>query len=126
MAKKTPVDKLASAIGDVLEYYGEELQENIAEAVKSVSKKGAQAVKQAAQQTFGGTGTYARGWTSRTETGRVSAQGIIYNSTVPGFPHLLEHGYAKRGGGRVPGRAHIKPVEDEIVKDFIKAVTKSV
>ena len=126
MAKKTPIDKLSAAISDVLEQYGDELQENIAEAVKTVSKKGAQAVKASAQQTFGGSGEYARGWTSRAETGRVSAQGIIYNKDVPGLPHLLENGHAKRGGGRVPGRAHIKPVEDEVVKEFIKAVTKSV
>ena len=126
MAKKTPIDKLSAAIHDVLEYYGEELQENIGEAVKTISKKGAQAVKQAAKQTFGGTGEYAAGWTSRVETGRVSVQGVIYNKDVPGLPHLLENGHAKRGGGRVPGRAHIKPVEDEIVKEFIKAVTKSV
>lgn len=126
MAKKTPIDKLSAAIHDVLEYYGEELQENIGEAVKTISKKGAQSVKQAAKQTFGGTGEYAAGWTSRVEIGRVSSQGIIYNKDTPGLPHLLENGHAKRGGGRVPGRAHIKPVEDEIVKEFIKAVTKSV
>lgn len=123
---KTPIDKLSAAISDVLEAYGDELQENIGEAVKTVSKKGAQAVRQAAQQTFGGSGAYARGWTSRAETGRVSAQGFIYNKDLPGLPHLLENGHAKRGGGRVPGRARIKPVEEEIVKDFIKAVEKSV
>lgn len=127
MAKKTPIDKFSAAIHDVLEYYGEELQENIAEAAKTVTKKGVQAVKQSARGLFKKTGAgYAEGWTSRYETGRVSAQGIIYNEDVPGLPHLLENGHAKRGGGRVPGRAHIKPVEDEIVKEFIKAVTKSV
>lgn len=126
MAKKTPIDKLSAVISDTLEAYGEELSENIAEAVKTVSKKGAQAVRQSAQQTFGGTGAYARGWTSRTETGRMSTQGIIYNRTMPGLPHLLENGHAKRGGGRVAGRAHIKPVEDEIVKDFVQAVDKAV
>ena len=43
-------------------------------------------------------------------------------ATVPGLPHLLEYGHAKRGGGRVPGRAHIKPVEDKITKDFERKV----
>lgn len=126
MAKKTPVDKLADAITDILREYGDELQENIGEAVKAVSKKGAAAVRQSAQQTFGGSGEYARGWTSRAETGRVSAQGVIYNKSVPGLPHLLENGHAKRGGGRVPGRPHIKPVEEQIVKEFEEAVKKSV
>lgn len=126
MAKKTPIDKLSSAISDVLGQYGAELQENIAEAVKAVSKQGAKAVRSAAQTTFGGTGAYAKGWTSRADTGRVSAQGYIYNKDLPGLPHLLENGHAKRGGGRVPGRPHIKPVEEQIVKDFEEAVKKSV
>ena len=126
MAKKTPIEKLSAAISDVLEQYGDELQENIAEAVKTVSRKGAQAVRASAQQTFGGSGEYARGWTSRAETGRVSAHGIIYNQTVPGLPHLLENGHAKRGGGRVPGRSHIAPVEQQIVNEFEKAVKQAI
>lgn len=126
MAKKTPIDKLSSAISDVLEQYGAELQENVAEAVKAVSKQGAKAVRSAAKTTFGGSGEYARGWTSRADTGRVSVQGYIYNKDLPGLPHLLENGHAKRGGGRVPGRPHIKPVEEQIVKDFEEAVKKSV
>ena len=122
----TPIDKFSAAIHDVLEKYGDELQENIAEAVKTISKKGANAVRQSAQQSFGGSGTYAKGWTSRAEAGRVSAQGVIFNQTVPGLPHLLENGHAKRNGGRVAGRSHIAPVEAEIVKEFEKAVKESV
>jgi hypothetical protein len=123
---KTPIDKFSEAISDMLAEYGDELRENISEAVKTVSKKGAQAVKQSARQTFGGSGAYAKGWTSRAETGRFSAQGFIYNKDLPGLPHLLEHGHAKRNGGRVPGREHIAPVESEIVKEFEKAVKESV
>ena len=123
---KTPIDKFSEAISDMLAEYGDELRENISEAVKTVSKKGAQAVKQSARQTFGGSVAYAKGWTSRAETGRFSAQGFIYNKDLPGLPHLLEHGHAKRNGGRVPGREHIAPVESEIVKEFEKAVKESV
>ena len=123
---KTPIDKFSEAISDMLAEYGDEMRENISEAVKTVSKKGAQAVKQSARQTFGGSGAYAKGWTSRAETGRLSAQGFIYNKDLPGLPHLLEHGHAKRNGGRVPGREHIAPVESEIVKEFEKAVKESV
>lgn len=115
---KTPIDKFSAAISDILNEYGESISENMAEAVKKISKKGAKAVKDAAKTTFGGTGKYAAGWTSRAETGRFSAQGYIYNKDVPGLPHLLENGHAKRGGGRVQGRPHIKPVEETIVKEF--------
>ena len=69
---------------------------------------------------------YGKGWTSQFETGRLSYQGVIYNKDLPGLPHLLEHGHAKRGGGRVDGRVHIKPVEDEIVKKFEKEVKQAI
>lgn len=124
MAKKTSIDKLSAAIHDILAEYGDDVQENLSDAVKQVTKKGARAVKAAAKTTFGGTGEYAAGWTSRAETGRFSAQGYIYNKDVPGLPHLLENGHANRNGGRTPGREHIKPVEQKIVKEFEAEVKK--
>ena len=69
-----------------------------------------------------GTGKYAEGWTSRVETDRLSATGTIYTGKLPGLPHLLEHGHAKRGGGRVPGRVHIAPVEKILESAFMRAI----
>jgi len=125
MARLITVDQFASSIHDILEKYGDEINENMEEAVKAVSRKGAQAVKSAASSTFNGN-KYASGWTSKTETGRTSSQGTIYNRTVPGLPHLLENGHAMRGGGRVAGRPHIKPVEEKIIQEFEQEVRKSI
>lgn len=125
MARLITIDQFASSIHDILEKYGDEINENMEEAVKTVSRKGAQAVKSAASSTFNGN-KYASGWTSKTETGRMSAQGTIYNRTVPGLPHLLENGHAMRGGGRVAGRPHIKPVEEKIIQEFEQEVRKSI
>lgn len=124
MAKKTPIDKFSAAIHDILAEYGEDISENVGAAVAAVTKKGAQAVKQNSRAPFGGTGEYAAGWTSRIDTGRMSTQGVIYNKK-PGLPHLLENGHAKRGGGRVSGRVHIKPVEETMIAEFEKAVKES-
>lgn len=118
MAKRTPIDRLSLEVGKILEEYGDNVQENINEIVSEMSKQGAKAVKGQARSTFGGTGKYASGWTSQVETGRVSAQGTIYNQDVPGLPHLLEHGHANRGGGRTAGRVHIATVEEKLVKEF--------
>ena len=125
MARLITIDQFASSIHDILEKYGDEINENMDEAVKAVSRKGAQAVKSAASSTFNGN-KYASGWTSKTETGRTSSQGTIYNRTVPGLPHLLENGHAMRGGGRVAGRPHIKPVEEKIIQEFEQEVRKSI
>lgn len=118
MAKKVSADAFASAVSKVIAQYSDNVRENLGDIVKDLSKKGAKEVKAKARTTFGGSGEYANGWTSRFETGRFSAQGTIYNGAVPGLPHLLENGHANRGGGRTPGRAHIAPVEEEIVKQF--------
>lgn len=125
MARVVTIDQFASSIHDILEKYGDDINENMEEAVKAVSRKGAQAVKSAAASTFNGS-KYAGGWTSKTETGRTSSQGTIYNRTVPGLPHLLENGHAMRGGGRVAGRPHIKPVEEKIIQEFEQEVRKSI
>lgn len=117
MGRKIPVDKLTQEVDKILSEYGGDVQGNLNTIVGQMSKKGAQTLRQQSKNTFGGTGKYAKGWTSTVETGRVSAQGTIYNKS-PGLPHLLENGHALRGGGRTPGRPHIKPVEEALVREF--------
>ena len=80
MAKKIPVDRLSAEVNKVLTEYGDEIQENVNEATRKVTKAGAKAVKGNAQSLFTigkGEKNYAKGWTSKFETGRLSAQGII-------------------------------------------------
>ena len=118
MAKRITVDQLTVEVNKILEKYGDDVKDNVNNIVKDITRKGATALKGESRSTFGGTGKYASGWTSQTETGRFSAQGTIYNGSVPGLPHLLEHGHANRGGGRTPGRVHIAPVEEKLVREF--------
>ena len=126
MGKKTPADKLAESIEKILNEYRDDVIKDTGKLAKDFAKNGAKAVRDSARSTFGGTGKYANGWTSTYESGRFSSQGIIYNKDVPGLPHLLENGHAKRGGGRVSGKAHIAPVEDKISKEFYKAVKEAI
>lgn len=118
---KTPIDKLQAAINKALEEYAGDAYKTVDDLSKEFTKKGTQAIKGNSKTMFGGTGKYAAGWTSKFETGRLSAQGIIYNEEYR-LPHLLEKGHAKRNGGRVAGRPHIKPVEEEITEAFERAV----
>ena len=122
MSRKVPADKLTQEVEKILNKYQEDVQGNLNEIVKDMSKQGAKTLRSQAKTTFGGTGAYAKGWTSTVETGRVSAQGTIYNKDVPGLPHLLEHGHANRGGGRTPGRVHIATVEQALIKEFEQKV----
>jgi hypothetical protein len=122
MAKKSPIERLQADVSAILEEYGEEVAEHLDEVTKDIGKKGAKALRSSSSGSFGGSGKYARGWTYEAEEGRLGTTVTIYNRT-PGLPHLLENGHAKRGGGRVPGRSHIAPVEAELIDAYEKEVT---
>lgn len=125
-AKRAAADKLADTINQILTEYGDDIQELTTTAVQDVTKAAVKAVKANSRAYFGGTGKYAKGWTSQVETGRTSAQGTIYNGSVPGLPHLLEKGHAKRGGGRTQGVEHIAPVEEQVVEQFRKVLEEKI
>ena len=114
---KTTVETLAADIQAILAESGEEITSLTKETVKKVGQKGVQALR-SNSSIFGGSGKYASGWASKVEDSRLGAKAILYNAKVPGLPHLLEHGPAKRGGGRVAGRIHIAPVEEELDRMF--------
>lgn len=120
MAKRCPIDKLQETIKKTLDEYGDTIREDVDVVVKKVTRAGVTAVKSEARAKFNGS-KYASSWTSTVETGRMSTQGTIYNK-IPGLPHLLENGHAKRGGGRVEGRPHIAPVEETIIEQYMREV----
>ena len=117
MATKSTVDTLAADIQKILEEYDEDVRNLTKEAVRKIGQKGVQALK-SSSGVFGGTGKYASGWSSKVEETRMGSRATLYNGKVPGLPHLLEFGHAMRNGGRVSGKVHIKPVEDELISAF--------
>ena len=125
MARATPLDKLGDKIESILQEYAGEVSANLQTATKQVAQAGVTALRQQSRANFGGTGEYAKSWKKQDVVKRYSAQAILYNDH-PGMPHLLEHGHAKRGGGRTEGRAHIEPVEEMINDQFFRKVEESI
>lgn len=110
------VDELAGEIVLAIQAYTEDVSEAIDQAARDTAKAMAQDLRETSPKD---TGEYAKGWTYRKEA---PGSYRVYNKKKPQLTHLLEHGHAKRGGGRVEGRPHIKPAEDRYVPEFEKKV----
>lgn len=118
------VDQLANEIAKGLAEYTKDIIEGIDGASERIVKN---AVKELKAESPKKTGEYAKGWAKKTEKklGETNSH-IIYNKNKPGLTHLLEYGHAKRDGGRVQGKSHIRPVEEQVINEFTAEVEKVV
>ena len=110
------VDELAGEIVLAIQAYTEDVSEAIDQAARDTAKAMAKDLRETSPKD---TGEYAKGWTHRKEA---PGSYRVHNKTKPQLTHLLEHGHAKAGGGRVEGIPHIKPAEDRYVPEFEKKV----
>lgn len=118
MAEVIKVDDLAGEIVLAVRTYTEEVGEAIEEAVKETAQALATDLRETSPKD---TGEYAKGWTARKEgPGRY----VVYNKKKPQLTHLLEHGHAKAGGGRVEGIPHIKPAEERHVPQLERKIAQ--
>lgn len=118
-------DKLGAEVEKILAQYGEEVEQNIDIIRKKVAQKGATALRNVSKDKFGGSGEYAKNWTVTEEKMPHYTSAVIHNKKA-GLPHLLEHGHVLiiggRTVGRVAGREHIAPVEEEITNLYVNEV----
>ena len=110
------VDDLAGEIVLAIQAYTEDVSEAIDQAARDTAKAMAKDLRETSPKD---TGEYAKGWTHRKEA---PGSYRVYNKKKPQLTHLLEHGHAKAGGGRVEGIPHIKPAQDRYVPEFEKKV----
>jgi hypothetical protein len=116
------IDQLANEIAKGLAEYSEDVIDGIDQASEKITKD---AVRELKSKSPKKTGKYAGGWTQKTvkRYGETNSH-IIYNKNKPQLTHLLEHGHAKRGGGRVEGKSHIRPVEEQVIQEFSAEVER--
>ena len=118
------IEKLAETVSESLREYSVEVFADVKEAVKEVSKECLSEIKKNAPKS---SGDYKKGWRLKTEYDRKNdTRVIIYNKTTYQLTHLLEHGHAKAGGGRVEGKPHIAPAEKNAVEKLVKRVEEIV
>ena len=116
---------LERAMRDILQDYSVEVAQAAAEAVTEVTKEATKKLRQSGPKR---TGKYAKGWSSKVEKTAITVDAVVYGKHgTYQLAHLLEHGHARRGGGRkVDGIEHIKPVEDWVVSEVEKRIRKKV
>lgn len=110
MARKVSVGDLASAIMEEFEEYADLASDGVKQAVKNAGTTVRKEIQQKAPRK---TGAYAKSWAVKnTKENARSLEVTVYSRNRYYLAHLLEFGHAKRGGGRVSGKAHIAPAEE--------------
>ena len=123
MGSTVRIDQMADAIMQGLNEYVELATEDMKKAVKAASKTVRKEIQAGAPQK---SGAYSKSWAVKTvrETTN-SLEQTVHSKNRYQLAHLLEHGHAKRGGGRVSGKAHIAPAEQMGIEQLEDAIEKA-
>ena len=122
MGDKCTIDNLAKTIMEGLQEYADVASEDVKIAVRKAGKNVKAEISANAPKR---TGAYAKSWTVKTEKETAnSLEVVVHSKNRYQIAHLLEHGHAKRGGGRVAGIPHIAPAEEKAVKQLEENIMK--
>ena len=122
MSEKCTIDNLAKTIMEGLQEYADVASEDVKTAVRKAGKNVKAEISANAPKR---TGAYAKSWAVKTEKETAnSLEVVVHSKNRYQIAHLLEHGHAKRGGGRVAGIPHIAPAEEKAVKQLEEDIVK--
>lgn len=110
MSKTVSIDQLDSAVMEELEKYAGLAADDLKDAVKETAKSIRKDIQNNAPVD---TGKYKKSWSVKNvHEDSESIDLVVHSRNRYQIAHLLEHGHAKRGGGRVAARPHIAPAEE--------------
>lgn len=122
MSQKVSIDGLAAAVMEQLNEYASLSSEGVKAAVRKTGNAVRDEIKSSAPQR---TGAYAKSWAVKnTKETSHALEVTVYSKNRYQLAHLLEFGHAKRGGGRVAGRAHIAPAEQHGIELLEKEIER--
>lgn len=123
MSQQIEISEMERVIMDALEEYAEKAADVIGETLPLVGQETAQDLKATSPKL---TGNYAASWTYGMQTSRGSKKKnklVVYNKKHYRIVHLLEKGHAKKNGGRVEAKVHVKPAQDRAEQKAIERIT---
>ena len=119
----TKIDNLANEIMEGLKEYADLASDDVKKAVR---KAGNTVRKEISENAPKDTGAYATSWSvKKTKETSNSLEVTVYSKNRYQLAHLLEHGHAKRGGGRVAARPHIAQAEQSAVETLDSEIAKA-
>lgn len=122
MGDKCTIDNLAKTIMEGLQEYSDVASADVKTAVRKAGKSVKADIAANAPKR---TGAYSKSWTVKTQKETAnSLEVVVHSKNRYQLAHLLEHGHAKRGGGRVAGKPHIAPAEEKAIKELEEEITK--
>ena len=126
MGQTIRIDELADTVMKGLKEYAQLAADDLKEDVKKAGKTVKQQIESTAPRK---TGKYAKSWTvKKTRETSDSIQVVVHSKNRYQLAHLLEHGHAKRGGGRTRAFPHIAPAEqagtEQLLKDIARDLRK--
>lgn len=115
----TRVRGISNEIAKALSEYTNDIEKGLEKAKIKVARNTVKTLKSTSPIK---TGSYAKGWTVK----QIGTARVIHNKTDYQLTHLLENGHAKKGGGRVAAKVHIKPAEEKAIREYETAVRKEI
>lgn len=119
----TKIDNLAKEIMDGLKKYADLATDDVKKAVRKAGNSVRKDISESAPKD---TGKYSKSWTvKKTKETSNSLEVTVHSKNRYQLAHLLEHGHAKRGGGRVAAKPHIAKAEESAIEVFEKEIDKA-
>lgn len=120
MSRNTSIDDMDSAIMTELEKYADLAADELKDAVKETAKSVRKDIQDSAPAD---TGKYKKSWSVKNvHEDSESIDLVVHSRNRYQIAHLLEHGHAKRGGGRVAARPHIASAEQRGSEKLVEAI----
>lgn len=123
MGRRISIDALADTVMEYLNDYADVSAEGMKKAVR---KAGNTVKKEIGANAPKDTGAYAKSWAVKNTKETANALEVtVYSRNKYQLAHLLEHGHAKRNGGRVVGKSHIAPAEETGIRQLEAEIERS-